>query len=211
MAPTPLAQWRVRDRGLEFADDLRGATRREQRIGPLFDQGGVAFDPARLLRHPTRAIGQFGDAAPERQRFVEAGHRLADVPGREGLAAQLRGQLVAGGINLGRAQGPAHPLRQHEAVAKGAAQRGDVGLQSLGGGARRIITPEELHERLGRHDGAAMQPKHREDGARFGARDGDRQAILPDLQRPQNPQLHVLKRSHVAIVRAAIQCTVKNQ
>ena len=190
LAPTPLAQRRVGDRGLQFADDLRGATRREQRIGPVFDQGGVALDPARLLGLPARAIGQFGGATPESQRLVEAGHRLAGVPGGDGVAAHLGGRLVAGGIDLGGAQGPAGSLRQHEAVAKGATQRGDVGLQSLGRGARRIIAPEELHERVGRHDRAAVQPEHREDGARFGARDGDRQAILPDLQRSQNPQLH---------------------
>ena len=84
-----------------------------------------------------------------------------------------------------------------------------MGLQGLGGGARRIIAPEKLHERVGRHDGTAVQPEHREDGPRFGARDGDRQAVLPDLQRPQNPQLHRLKRSHIAIVSEAIQYTVK--
>jgi hypothetical protein len=54
-----------------------------------------------------------------------------------------------------------------------------------------------------------VQSEHHQDGARFGARNGDRQAILPDLQRPQNPQLHRLKRSHVAIVRMAIQRAVK--
>ena len=41
-------------------------------------------------------------------------------------------------------------------------------------------------------------PSMREDGAGFGAGDGDRQAVLPDLQRPQNPQLHRLKRSHAS-------------
>ncbi|MDT5302702.1 MAG: hypothetical protein QOG79_5944, partial [Mycobacterium sp.] len=49
----------------------------------------------------------------------------------------------------------------------------------------------------------------REEGARFGARNGDRQAILPDLKRPQNPQLHRLKGSHIVIVIEAIQRAVK--
>ena len=84
-----------------------------------------------------------------------------------------------------------------------------MGLQGLGGGARRIIAPEEFHERVGGHDGTAVQPEHREDGPRFGARDGDRQAVLPDLKRSQNPQLHRMKRSHVAIVSEAIQHAVK--
>ena len=183
LAPTPLAQRRVGDRGLEIADDLRRATRREQRIGPVLDEGGMALDPACLLGYATLAIGQFGGAAPESQGLVEAGHRLAGVSRGDGVAARLRGRLVSGGIDLGGAQGPACALRQHEAVAQGATQRGDVGLQGLGGSARRVIAPEKLHERVGRYDGTAVQPEHREDGPGFGARDGDRQAILPDLQR----------------------------
>jgi hypothetical protein len=47
------------------------------------------------------------------------------------------------------------------------------------------------------------------DGTRLGARDRDRHAVLPDLERPQNPQLHRSKRSHVAIVGGPIQHTVK--
>ena len=155
MAPTPLAQRRVGDRGLELADDLGGATRRKQRIGPLFHQRGVAFNPARLLGCTARAVGQFGDAAPERQRLVEPGQRLPGVAGGDRVAAQPRGRLVASGVNLGRAQRPAGPLGQDEAVAKGATQGGDVGLQSLGGGAWRIVAPEEFHEGVGRHDGTA--------------------------------------------------------
>ena len=86
-----------------------------------------------------------------------------------------------------------------------------MGLQGLGRGAWGIIAPEELEEGVGRYDRTGVQPEHREDGARFGARDGDRQAVLPDLQRSQNPQLHLLKGSHVAIVGKAIQCAVKNE
>ena len=120
LAPTPLAQWRIGDRRLEFADDLRGTTRREQRVGPVLHQGGMALDPACLLGDPARATGQFGDAAPESQRLVEAGHSLAGVPGGDGVAGHLGGQLITRGIDLGRGQGPARALRQHEAVAQGA-------------------------------------------------------------------------------------------
>ena len=209
LAPTPLAQRRVGDRGLEIADDLRGATRREQRIGAILHERGMALDPARLLGCAPLAIGQFRDTAPESQRLVKASHRLAGVPGGDGVAAHFRGRFVARGINLGCGQGPARSLRQHEAVAQSASQSGDVGLKGFFGSARWIITPQEFHERVGRHDGTAVQPEHREDGAGFGARDRDRQAILPDLQRPQNPQLHLLKRNHLAIVIRAIQRGVK--
>jgi hypothetical protein len=56
-----------------------------------------------------------------------------------------------------------------------------MGLKRFGGGPRRIITPEQLEERAARNDRTAMQPEHREDRARFGTGDGDRQAVLPDL------------------------------
>ncbi len=184
LAPTPLAQRRIGDRGLQLADDLGSAARRKQRVGPVLDQSGMTLDPARFLRSAARAIGQFGDAAPQRQRLVEAGHRLAGVSGGDGVAAQPGGQLVAGGIDLARVQGPAGPLRQHEAVTQGATQRGDVGLQRLGGGARWTSAPKELCEGVGRDDRTAVQPEHGEDGAGFGAGDSDRQTILPDLQRP---------------------------
>ena len=50
LAPSPLAKWCVGDGGFEFADDLRGTARREQRIRSVFHQCGVSLDPARLLR-----------------------------------------------------------------------------------------------------------------------------------------------------------------
>ena len=150
LTPTPFTQRRVGDSGLEVADDLSGATRREQRIGPIFDKRGMVLDPPRLLGYATLATGQLGGAAPEGQGLVEAGHRLAGVSRGDGGAPRCRGRLVSGGIDLGGAQGPACALRQHKAVAQGAAQRGDVGLQCLGGGARRVIAPEKFHERVGR-------------------------------------------------------------
>jgi hypothetical protein len=54
-----------------------------------------------------------------------------------------------------------------------------------------------------------VQTEHREDGPRLRARDRDRQTVLPNLERPQNPQLHRLKRSHPIIVGGPIQHTVK--
>ncbi|PXX11291.1 hypothetical protein C8E89_103380 [Mycolicibacterium moriokaense] len=81
----------------------------------------------------------------------------------------------------------------------------NVGLQGFDGRAWRIVAPDQLHQHVGGNNGTTVQPEHREDRPGFGARDRDRQAILPDLQRPQNPQLHLLKRNQLAIVTRAIQ------
>ena len=82
-------------------------------------------------------------------------------------------------------------------------------LQGLGCCARWIVAPEQFDERVGRNDRTPVQTEHREDGPRLGARDRDRQTVLPNLERSQNPQLHRLKRSHPVIVGGPIQHTVK--
>jgi hypothetical protein len=56
-----------------------------------------------------------------------------------------------------------------------------------------------------------VQPEHREDGARFHARDRDGRAVKPDLEWTQNPQFHRWKRTHLAILRKAIQRAVKSE
>ncbi|BBY83498.1 hypothetical protein MPUL_46560 [Mycolicibacterium pulveris] len=84
-----------------------------------------------------------------------------------------------------------------------------MSLQGFRGGAGRLVAPQQLEEHVCGHDRAAVQSEHREDGARLRARDGHRQAVLPDLERTQNPQLHLLKRNHLSIVSTAIQQTVK--
>ena len=128
LAPSPLAQRGIGHRALEFADELRGAAGREQRVGPILHQRGIALDPPRLFGCSAPALGQFGDSAPQGKRLLEAGHRLAGVAGGSGVTARLGRQFVARRIYLWPLQGPARSLGHHDAVAEGAAQRGDVGL-----------------------------------------------------------------------------------
>src|SRR6185295_13722475 len=52
--------------------------------------------------------------------------------------------------------------------------------------------------RVRRHYRTTPKAEHRKDGPRFGARDRDGRAALPNLERSQYPQLHRLKRSHVS-------------
>jgi hypothetical protein len=197
LSPTPLAQRRIGHRGLELADDLRSPARHEQRVGPILHKRRMALDPARLFRCSSPAVGQLGDSAPEGKRLLEADHRLAGVASGRGIASQSSGRFITRRIDLALGEGPTRSCRQNEAVAQGAAHRGDVGLQGLRGGAGWIVAPEQLNQRFGRHHRTAVQTEHRKDGAWFPARNHDRRAILPDLERSQNPQLHGLKRTHV--------------
>src|ERR1700758_2574954 len=98
----------------------------------------MAFDPPRLLRSSPPAVGQFWDAAPEGNRLLEAGDRLSGVAGGGGIASQPGCRSVARRIDLALSEGPTRALRQDKAIAQGATQRRDVGLQGLGGGAWRI-------------------------------------------------------------------------
>ena len=88
LAPSPFAQRRLGHRRLELADDLRGAGRREQCVGSILHERGVALDPSCLFGCSPPTVGQFGDTSPEGKRLLEASHRLADVAGRCGIASE---------------------------------------------------------------------------------------------------------------------------
>src|ERR1700727_798252 len=109
----------------------------------------MSLDPPRLLGCSAPAIGQFGDSAPEGERLLEAGHRLADVAGGSGIAPESGRRFVARGINVALGQAPTRSRRQNKAVTEAATQRGDVGLEGFGCGARRILAPEQLDEGVG--------------------------------------------------------------
>ncbi len=198
LAPTPFAQRRIGHRGLEVSDQLSGAARCQQRIGPILHQRGMALDPSSLLRRSAPAIRQFGDPSPQGKCLLEAGRRLADVTGGSGIASQSGGRSVTRRIKLALGQGPTRPLRENEPVAQHSTQRRDVGLQGLRSCAGRMLAPEQLEERLRGHDSTTVQPEHRQDGTWLGARNQDRRTVPPDLKRSQNPEFHQVKASHVS-------------
>src|SRR6185312_13498864 len=115
-----------------------------------------------------------GDAAPERKRFVKMSDRLASVAGSSGITSPSSGRFGTQCINLGPGQSPTRTLPQHEALAQGTTQGRNVGLQRLGGGARRLLAPEQFKECVGRYAGTAVEPEHGEECTRFGTRNRDR-------------------------------------
>ena len=130
LRPSSFAQRRIGDSGLEFADDLGRATCREQCIAR---SSTTRHDPrssgsSRMLRAANRAVRGFRAKAPVPPR---SGPPLGWCRRSCGVTAPPGGQLVAGGVNLGRGEGPARAFGQREAVAQRATQRGDVGLRAL--------------------------------------------------------------------------------
>ncbi|MCV7332025.1 hypothetical protein H7J81_18145 [Mycobacterium cookii] len=128
LSPSSFPQGRLGHRRLEFTDDFRGTARREQRVGPILDQRGMAFVPARLLRCARPTVRQFGDTAPEGECLLEVSHCLADVAGGSGIAPMAGRGSVPRSVDIALGEGPARSLRHDDAVAQRTAQRGDVGL-----------------------------------------------------------------------------------
>ena len=119
--PAPFAQWRVGDGRFEFADELGGPARRQQRVGAVLHQGGVLLDPPGPLGLPAPAVGQLRSTAPQRHRLVETGHRV-DGDARVHRIPSLRcGHPIARRVHVTAGQDPAGPPRHHEAVAEGPA------------------------------------------------------------------------------------------
>lgn len=110
LTPTALAQRRIGNTAFELADELRRATRCQQRIGPILHKCGMALDPPRLFGCSAVAVGQFGDSAPEGQGFFEAGHRLSCVPSGRSVPPQPGSRLVPGGVDFGLDQLPTRSL-----------------------------------------------------------------------------------------------------
>jgi hypothetical protein len=144
----------------------------------------MALEPSRSFGCSPARVRQFGKTAPEGERLLEAGHSFADVAGGGGIASQPGCRFVTPRIDFTLGEGPTRPRGEDVAIAERATQCGDVGLQGFGGGAWRVLAPEQFDECGSRDHRSAVQPQHREDGARFGARDRDGRTVSPDLERP---------------------------
>ena len=128
LAPSPLAKWCVGDRGFEFADDLRGTARREQRICSVFHQRGVSLVPARLLRRALVGCRAVRESRARGSAPLRSGPPLGSCRRWRRRRGPVGGRLVTRRVHLRPGQGPARALGQHDAVVQHATQRGDVGL-----------------------------------------------------------------------------------
>jgi hypothetical protein len=147
----------------------------------------VALDPSCLLRGASPTVRQFGHTSPECERFLQPSNSSVDVTGHGGVASESGCRLVTRRIDLALGERPPRSLGQVEAVTQRATQRGDMSLQRFGGGKWRVLTPQQFDKSIGGDDGAVIQPQHREDRARFGARDRDGSSVESDLRGPKPP------------------------
>ena len=68
-------------------------------------------------------------------------------------------------------------------------QPGDVAVQGSLGRFGRTLGPDLIDHAVGRDDLVRVQKQEREDGAGFPARQREPTAIVPHLERPENPEV----------------------
>ena len=186
------------DERLELDDEVGVAAEREIRLDPIFEGGQPELlEPGDLA--PRKVfVGEVGEgrASPERERLAESsGGRLSGPVGDRApaIGEQL---LEALGIELARldSEHVARRLGYEHLAAQRPPEVGDVPLDDLAGGRRRIAAPEPLDQPVGRHDLVPVQQQDREQGALLAAAEGDRPAALGNLQGPKDAVFHTSSR-----------------
>ena len=160
--------------------------------------GGQAqlLQPGRLGLGP-RLVGELGQgrAAPEAERLLQQPGRPRPLGGRggQGLGGQPlepgRVDLPGAGLQeIARRPGGHHP---RPGRPKGPAQGRHPALEGVGRVPRRVVAPEVLDQPVGRHHPAGVDDQVGQQGPLLGPWDPHRGRPVPDLQRPQDPELHL--------------------
>ncbi len=72
---------------------------------------------------------------------------------------------------------------EHALVIQELAQFGDVDLDAVGCGRRRVLAPERIHDAIARHHSISLEQKQCENAALLDAAQRYRTAVAQDLQR----------------------------
>jgi hypothetical protein len=170
---------------LELAHKLSVLARGEIGVDPLLERAEAQLLELRRVCLRERLVGEVGQRRPAPQR-----ERLAQLRGRGGGigAGRLRDQrLKAGQVELGRldVERVAGRGGHQPAIAELLAHARDVDLDALRHRGRRRVTPDLVHEALGRDDVVGVQQQHRQHGALLAPAERERAvAFVDDLQRP---------------------------
>ena len=176
------------------AQALAQRVRRHQLL-QLGDQLGVAavrevgLDPP--LEHGEPPLPEPLDLGGRRALELDAVQRLA-APQRQRVAVALLGgqALEQRGVEvLGRQHVPVRP-RGDRVGAEDPPQAGDVALDPLGRGRRRVLAPQLGHQPRRRHDLARVQEQHGQQRLLLGGAQLEGPAVLRDLERTEDPKFH---------------------
>ena len=190
--PEPLAERVLADEHLDLTDELCEAAEREVGVEPPLEGRQAELFESEHLQLRERFVGEVGERrpAPEIESFAQSLRRKA---GRR-LLRLLDQHLEAEQVELVRADAD-HVARllRDDRVVRGEclAELGDVVLQRVGGCPGRLRAPELVDEPVRRDDLVRMRQKEREKRPLPRAAEREHTALLDDLERSQDAELHV--------------------
>ena len=196
LSPQTLAERVLGDEGLELSDQLVVAPEREVGVDPQLDC--CQPDLARAERSPPgRSSRRRSPRAPGLATATARRGAAADASAARPRASKLlpsstsrsnRWRSSASGLDpndvAGRS-GRQHVLRQRLAKSR------DVDPQCGGGALGRVLAPELVDQPVGRNDLVGVEEEEGEQGPRLAAAQRRGAAFVPQLERSQDPELHL--------------------
>ena len=181
LAARPLAErLRLHER-LELGDELGVAAEREIGVDSLLEHDGAQLLESRDLGLRERLVREVGQrrATPELERLAKGTGRRTGIARAERRPPLVREPREAVDVHALRleledvARRPRHELLGAQSLA----ELGDVHLDGVRRGLRRLPRPQCLDEPVDGHDATWLQREHREQRARLRAAEPDRRAF----------------------------------
>ena len=193
-----LAEGILADRGVEERQDLSGSSGIQLGGSERFDRVEVEVvetTDVRLRELLVREVGQ-GGPAPQRVGRPQEVHSPLPI-----ARLDLFASLFDEGLELVRVDGLGRrielvaglpggdeaPTRQR---LEGLAQLRDVDLDGVGGGARRIVAPQQVDQPVGRDDFSGVQQQDREQGSLLRRPKVRGDSLGDGFEGTENPELH---------------------
>ncbi len=191
----PLPPRLLRNEGVEGGRGLGDPVQVQQQGRPVFS----CRQPELLKPKGFRAcepLGELGErqAAPQRQCLIQERHR-----GGGSLCSAGLGKKVGEARRIDRRPGDVHEVARWpgDDDVRGRAERltqpGDIGLQRVAGLRRRGLAEHVIDQAIQRHHLPRPQQQRAQQRPLACPGHGDMPPIDPDLERPQDAELHLMR------------------
>ena len=183
----------------QLLDDVVVTAEGEIRLDPLLQRPEVQLlEPGDLLLGE-RVVGELDErwAAPEGETLAQRRRCPVGIARRELVAARVEQLPKAVEVELAGldAEEVAVVAGKQDAFAgavQGLSQPRDVHLDDLRGARRLLVRPELVDEVVARDDLVRVDEEQGEDTALLAAADVEHAVLVDDLERAQDPKVHVL-------------------